>query len=41
MTKVVLEHGQDAEVRTLAEDVIRAQEAEIRQMQHSLRGRGE
>ena len=41
MAKVVLEHGQDAEVRALAEDVIRAPEAEIRQMQQWLRGRGE
>ena len=29
MAKVVLEHGKDAEIRKLAEDVIAAQEAEI------------
>ena len=33
MAKAVLEHGKDPEIRRLAEDVIEAQEAEIRQLE--------
>lgn len=40
MAKVVLEHGKDPEIRKLAEDVIKAQEAEIGEMQDWLKARG-
>jgi len=32
MAKVVIEHGKDAEIRTLAEEIIKAQESEIAMM---------
>jgi uncharacterized protein (DUF305 family) len=32
MARIVLRHGRDAEMRKLAEDIIRAQEAEIAQL---------
>ena len=37
MAKVELEHGKDPAIRKLAEDVIKAQEAEIGQMQEWLK----
>jgi uncharacterized protein (DUF305 family) len=40
MAKIVLEHGKDPEVRKLAEEVIAAQEAEIKWMQEWLAKNG-
>jgi len=40
MAKVVLKHGKDSRIRKLAEDIIKAQEAEIAQMQQWLKEAG-
>jgi uncharacterized protein (DUF305 family) len=40
MAKVVLAHGKDAEIRKLAEEVVKAQETEIGQMKAWLKKRG-
>ena len=40
MAKIVLEHGKDPEIRALAQDVISAQEKEIKFMQDWLKARG-
>lgn len=40
LAQFVLEHGQDAEVRALADEIIEAQQAEIAMMREWLRVRG-
>lgn len=40
MARIVLQHGKDPEIRKLAEEVIRTQEAEIKMMSEWLAARG-
>lgn len=40
MARIVLQHGKDAEIRKLAEEVIRTQEAEMKMMREWLAKRG-